>query len=107
MSETVVSPSAEGSVADCCWAKEDSVMQSESSDLRSPTAARQRGWDVLGVARARPRLQSHRASPNLVPGSARPHRLHVICLVYASSRAEAQPDHVRRSGEQCWPDFLR
>jgi hypothetical protein len=23
-------------------------MQSESSDLRSPAAARQRGWDVLG-----------------------------------------------------------
>jgi len=28
-------------------------MESESSDLRSPTAARQRGWDVLGAARTR------------------------------------------------------
>jgi hypothetical protein len=82
-------------------------MQSESSDLRFPAAARQRGWDVLGVARARLRLQSPRAPPNLIPGPACPCRLRVICLVCPSSGAEAISEHEMRSGERCRPDLLR
>ena len=83
-------------------------MQSEASDLRSPTAGEQRGWDVLGAARTRLRLQvGPRADQSntwfRLPTSTSQHLpgLRIICAV------DAQFEDVMRNGEQCRPDLLR
>src|SRR4029450_9467879 len=103
MNVSVVAPSAEGSARDSCWANEDSVMESESSDLlRFPRRrATQRCWDVLWRHERDFDVGSLCAPPNLVRGPACPRRLHIICLVCASSGAEVLSERVMRRGERC------